>query len=116
MPMTRRSFVQLGAAAALPVRARAARNDRPNILFLLTDQQRFDCVGAYGNRAIRTPNMDRIGREGVIFSSANLHAGAQRTAHRTFTMASRDARHDEHGSTVSAGEATGAARRRLLHR
>jgi arylsulfatase len=70
MPLTRRNFVQLGAAAALAGRARAARNDRPNILFLLTDQQRFDCVGAYGNGAIQTPNMDRIGREGVIFRSA----------------------------------------------
>jgi len=69
MPITRRSFVQLGAAA-FARRARAARNDRPNILFLLTDQQRFDCVGAYGNPAIRTPNMDRIGREGVVFRSA----------------------------------------------
>jgi arylsulfatase A-like enzyme len=39
-------------------------------LFLLTDQQRFDCVGAAGNRVIRTPNMDRIAREGVLFRSA----------------------------------------------
>src|SRR5690348_233763 len=68
--MTRRSFVQLGAAAALAPRARAARNDRPNILFLLTDQQRSDCTGVYGNRVIRTPNIDRIGREGVVFQSA----------------------------------------------
>ncbi len=62
--------MQLGAAAGLAPRARAARNDRPHILFLMTDQQRFDCAGAYGNRVIRTPNMDRIGREGVVFRSA----------------------------------------------
>src|SRR5690348_14099180 len=70
MALTRRSFVQLGAAAGLSRPARAAGNSRPHILFLLTDQQRFDCAGVYGNRVIQTPNMDRIGREGVIFRSA----------------------------------------------
>src|SRR4051794_9882832 len=70
MPLTRRSFVQLGAAAAMQRPARAAAVSRPNILFFLTDQQRFDCAGVYGNTAIRTPNIDRIGREGVVFRSA----------------------------------------------
>src|SRR5947199_10875927 len=70
MQITRRNFVQLGGAAALARRGRAARNDRPHILFLLTDQQRFDCAGIYGNRAIHTPNIDRIGREGAVFRSA----------------------------------------------
>src|SRR4051812_34134477 len=70
MPLTRRSFVQLGAAAAMQRPARAAAVSRPNILFLLTDQQRFDCTGIYGNTAIHTPNIDRIGREGAVFRSA----------------------------------------------
>ena len=70
MPLTRRSFVHLGAAAALAPRARAARTGRPNILFLLTDQQRFDCTGVSGNRVIHTPNIDRIGHEGAVFTSA----------------------------------------------
>lgn len=72
MPLTRRKLVQLCAAgaAALPARSSPARRDRPNILFLLTDQQRFDCAGAYGNRVIRTPNIDRIAREGALFRCA----------------------------------------------
>src|SRR3954464_9164527 len=70
MALTRRGFVQLGAAAGMQSRARAAATSRPNILFLLTDQQRFDCAGVYGNRAIRTPNIDRIGHEGVVFGCA----------------------------------------------
>src|ERR1041385_7890367 len=69
MPITRRNFVQFGAAG-LCSRARAQRTDRPNILFLLTDQHRFDCAGVYGNRVIRTTNIDRIGREGAVFRSA----------------------------------------------
>jgi len=41
--------------------------ERPNILLLMADQFRADCVGASGNRVIRTPNLDRIATEGVLF-------------------------------------------------
>ena len=41
--------------------------DRPNILLLHTDQQRWDAVGANGNDEIHTPNMDRLANEGVNF-------------------------------------------------
>ncbi|MBM4034812.1 MAG: arylsulfatase [Planctomycetes bacterium] len=43
---------------------------RPNILLLMTDQHRGDCVGADGNKAIRTPHLDRIAGEGVLFRCA----------------------------------------------
>jgi arylsulfatase A-like enzyme len=39
--------------------------DRPNILFILTDDQRWDTMGCYGNAGIRTPNFDRIASEGA---------------------------------------------------
>jgi arylsulfatase A-like enzyme len=47
-----------------------SNSKRPNILFLMADQHRADCVGADGNQVIRTPNLDRIAREGVIFQRA----------------------------------------------
>ncbi len=43
---------------------------RPNILFLMTDQQRFDTVRALGNPIIQTPALDRIVQEGTSFTSA----------------------------------------------
>ncbi|MBN1642921.1 MAG: sulfatase-like hydrolase/transferase [Anaerolineae bacterium] len=43
---------------------------RPNILWICTDQQRYDTVRALGNAAIRTPNLDRLVREGVAFTRA----------------------------------------------
>jgi choline-sulfatase len=43
---------------------------RPNILFLMTDQHRADCLGCDGNRIIKTPNFDRLAREGAYFSQA----------------------------------------------
>lgn len=45
----------------------AGRPNRPNILILCADQQRFDAVGAYGNEHIQTPVMDRLAAEGVLF-------------------------------------------------
>jgi len=44
--------------------------DRPNILLLFTDQQRFDTLAALGNPVIKTPNFDRLVREGTAFTSA----------------------------------------------
>ncbi|MCD6365006.1 MAG: sulfatase-like hydrolase/transferase [Planctomycetes bacterium] len=41
-----------------------------NILFIQTDQQRRDFVGAYGNSVVRTPQMDRLAAEGVVFEEA----------------------------------------------
>ncbi|MBP8257067.1 MAG: sulfatase [Opitutaceae bacterium] len=42
----------------------------PNILFILTDDQRWDAMSIAGNKYLKTPNMDRIGREGVYFKNA----------------------------------------------
>ena len=42
--------------------------DQPNIVFLMTDQQRFDTIAAIGNKWMKTPNMDRLVREGCSFT------------------------------------------------
>lgn len=42
----------------------------PNIVFVMTDDQRRDAASLYGNTILKTPNMDRIGREGVRFDRA----------------------------------------------
>ena len=44
--------------------------DPPNILFIMTDQQRVDTIAALGNAHIFTPNMDRLVRRGLTFSRA----------------------------------------------
>jgi arylsulfatase len=43
---------------------------RPNILWICTDQQRYDTIAALGNDLIRTPNIDRLVRNGVAFTHA----------------------------------------------
>ena len=47
--------------------------DRPNILLILTDQQRFDIVGANGSPVCRTPSLDGLASGGVNFSNAYSH-------------------------------------------
>jgi arylsulfatase A-like enzyme len=44
--------------------------DRPNILLIFTDQHRLSAVSAYGETPCRTPNIDRLAREGVRFERA----------------------------------------------
>ena len=43
---------------------------RPNIIFILTDDQRFDAIGYAGNELANTPEMDRLAQEGVYFKNA----------------------------------------------
>lgn len=48
----------------------APRDPRPNFVVVLTDDQRWDALGAAGNPAVITPVMDRMAREGVYFRQA----------------------------------------------
>jgi arylsulfatase A-like enzyme len=42
-------------------------SERPNLLLFITDQQRWDTLGYTGRTPCRTPNLDRLAREGVAF-------------------------------------------------
>lgn len=46
------------------------KETRPNIIFILTDDQRWDAMGYAGNTVIRTPEMDKLAREGMYFKNA----------------------------------------------
>lgn len=43
---------------------------RPNILWISTDQQRYDSLGCYGNPYVHTPNLDGLAQNGVLFKRA----------------------------------------------
>jgi arylsulfatase len=81
--MDRRQFItslsaaNVGAAAALSAESETsppgqpAGSDAPNILWICTDQQRWDTIGALGFAGIRTPNIDRLCAEGTAFTHAH---------------------------------------------
>ena len=70
---------------------------KPNVLFIMTDQQPLSCVGVYGNNQIRTPNIDHLGTGGIILdnfyiaafpcspSRASLLSGRYLHNHNVFT-------------------------------
>lgn len=47
----------------------SAADSRPNIVFVLTDDQGFWSLGSYGNRECRTPNLDRLAASGMRFDA-----------------------------------------------
>lgn len=64
------------AALVLPFTGKA-EDLRPNILFLFSDDQRADTIAALGNPNIRTPNLDRLVKEGTTFTRAYCMGGMQ---------------------------------------
>ena len=49
---------------------------QPNILLILTDDQRFDTIGAVNNPAIKTPNLDRLVADGTTCTHAHIMGGS----------------------------------------
>ncbi|WP_024481453.1 sulfatase-like hydrolase/transferase [Cellulophaga baltica] len=46
--------------------------ERPNIVFILTDDQSYDLLGCTGNPVVQTPNIDKIAQEGILFTNAHV--------------------------------------------
>jgi len=55
--------------------ARPSIKQRPNVLFLIADDHRFDGVGACGNPVVKTPTLDRLAEDGVSFESIYTMGG-----------------------------------------
>ncbi len=49
---------------------------KPNIVFILTDDQRFDTIGALGNAEIHTPVLDSLVSQGTVFTHAHIPGGS----------------------------------------
>src|SRR5258708_27198190 len=64
--MNRRDF--LGRLVALPSLF-GASGERPNILYIMADDHASHAISAYGSRINRTPNIDRIAKEGMRFDN-----------------------------------------------
>ena len=71
-----RSLVVLCAIAML-LTVDLSAAERPNVVVLFSDDQRADTIHALGNDLIRTPNLDRLVREGAAFTQAHIMGGLQ---------------------------------------
>ena len=61
-------FVLLALTAGAPQQPRVS--SRPNILVIIADDWGYPHAGAYGDRVVKTPNFDRVAREGALFRNA----------------------------------------------
>ncbi len=59
----------LGVLAGFPAILKP-QNRRPNVIFVMTDDQRWDAMSCAGNRILKTPNMDRLAEGGIRFTQA----------------------------------------------
>ena len=76
--MKQLSVLSMAAMAALSAQA---QSQRPNIVYIMTDDHTAQALSAYGNSHLQTPNLDRIAEEGVLFRNsfvANSLSGPSR--------------------------------------
>lgn len=59
-----------GRKHAYPRDVQKKTDGKPNIIFILTDDQRWDALGAMGNTIIQTPHLDQLARQGILFQNA----------------------------------------------
>lgn len=60
--------LKLALATALAIDVASAEEERPNIVFIITDDQRADWLGAAGHSTLKTPHIDRLAAEGALFN------------------------------------------------
>jgi len=112
--MNRRDFIKTTTIAAafsayggsLRAEDMAKKSDKPNILFIMTDQQHAEMMSCAGNRWPKTPAMDRLAQEGIRFAKAycaNPVCVSSRTSMATGVMPCRLGA-DSNGSGMSIGE------------
>jgi len=64
-------FILAAALTGLcPIPLPSGENSRPDILLIMPDQMRGDCLSILGHPALRTPQLDELAREGVLFRRA----------------------------------------------
>ena len=65
-----RSLFALIASVFSGIAGMLHAEERPNIILLLTDDQNYRSLGCMGNAQVKTPHLDRLGNEGIIFDAA----------------------------------------------
>ncbi|MCX7006671.1 MAG: sulfatase-like hydrolase/transferase [Kiritimatiellaeota bacterium] len=107
-PIGRRDFLRLAGLAALtfPRLGKTAvpgfqpseksGKAKPNVLFILADDMRPDCIGALGNPHIQTPHLDKLVARGMAFTRTYVqgaNSGAVCTPSRTMLLTGRSVFH-----------------------
>ena len=103
-PNRRQFLAALGSAAAgvalsahgTAVSA-AAKSARPNFVFIFADDLGWGDLGCYGNRQIKTPNLDELARKGMLFTQFYVNGSVCSPSRTAFMTGHFPARHGVHG-------------------
>lgn len=57
-------------ACQAPTKKKKKRTAKPNILFIMSDDHAYQAISAYSDHLIETPNIDRVAKEGMLFTNA----------------------------------------------
>ncbi len=56
----------------LPGATQKSKTKRPNIIFIMSDDHAYQAISAYDDRLLNTPNIDRLAKEGMLFTNASV--------------------------------------------
>jgi N-acetylglucosamine-6-sulfatase len=107
--ITRRDVLRAAAGTALAAtglsparsaRAQSTTTKLPNFVFILSDNHRWDAMGSMGHPFVRTPHLDRIGREGLHFANAFCTTPLCSPARASFLTGLYAYRHGIHNHTT----------------
>jgi arylsulfatase A-like enzyme len=65
-----RPFAAVCLTLLFPALLAAQEPRRPNVVFILTDDQRWDTIGLHPKSVVKTPHIDRLGKEGIYFRNS----------------------------------------------
>lgn len=106
--------IAFGLATLIPLKKTEAQNSspdkRPNLLVIITDDQRYNTIHALGNSNIVTPNMDQLVYNGTAFTGAHIMGGLNGAIccpSRAMMMTGKSLFHlEQGGKLVSEGTTT----------
>jgi arylsulfatase A-like enzyme len=79
---------------------------RPNIIFILTDDQRADSVGFMGNDIVQTPNLDKLAAKGHVFDNAFVTSSICTPSRASYILGQYERRHGinfNSGTSITRG-------------
>ena len=104
-------MLRLGVLPVLlgPLASSTYGDDRPNLVFLLTDDQSTSSMGCYGNAEVKTPNLDALARAGIVFDCHYVSTAICMASRANIMTGKFEFRHGcnfEHGALHSSHWAT----------
>jgi N-acetylgalactosamine-6-sulfatase len=102
--MVRREFIRSAAAGLATGALQSAAQERrpPNIIFILADDLGWGDTGCYGNQSIKTPNIDRLARQGTLFTQFYVNSPVCSPSRTAFMTGQYPARYRVHGHFAEA--------------